>query len=116
MTKFMILYNSTATAREVMANATPEQMQASMQEWIEWRNAATPTAKIEFGLPLQAVGQVMAEGARASSSHIGGYSIAECDTKEALLELLKTHPQLKRPGAAIEVLEMLPMPGLNTPK
>lgn len=30
-----------------------------------------------------------------------------------LMELLKSHPQLKRQGATIDVLEMLSMPGLD---
>lgn len=113
MAKFMILYNSSKKASDTMAEATPEEMQASMAEWIEWRDEASKTFKVDFGLPLQAVSRVTSDGTTESDSQVGGYSIAEGDSKDALLELLKTHPQLKRAGASIDVLEMLSMPGLD---
>ena len=34
----------------------------------------------------------------------------ESDSKQTVLDLVKSHPHLKRQGASIEVLEMLPMP------
>lgn len=112
MAKYMILYNSTASASELMANATPEEMQASMAEWIAWRDEAVKTVKFDFGMPLQAVNQVTAENVNSSDSQIGGYSMMEGDSKDAIVELLKSHPHLKRSGATIDVLEVLPMPGL----
>jgi hypothetical protein len=113
MAKFMVIYNSSSPASEVMANATPEQMQASMAEWIKWRDEASKSVKVEFGLPLQAVSQVEPDGLHNSPSQVSGYSIIEGD-KDMVLELLRSHPQLKRPGATIDVLEMLAMPGLST--
>ena len=113
MAKFMILYSSSMSASDLMANATPEQMQASMQDWIKWHEKASTTFKVEFGLPLQAVNRVTNEGVTNSDSQVSGYSTAEGESKEALVELLKSHPHLNRPGASIDVLEMLSMPGLE---
>lgn len=113
MSKFMILYNSSAMASDLMANATPEQMQASMADWMRWREVASEQFQVDFGLPLQAVSRVTTEGVRASDSETSGYSIVEGDSKDDLLTLLQSHPHLQRPGASIDVLEMLPMPGLN---
>jgi hypothetical protein len=113
MAKYMILYNADMKASEVMANATPEQMKASMEEWIAWRETASKTFKFDFGLPLQAAAAVSNTGASDSDSKVSGYSIAEGDSKDELIELLKSHPQLKQKGASIDVLEMLPMPGLD---
>jgi hypothetical protein len=113
MAKFMLLYSSSTTASDLMANATPEEMQASMGEWMQWREEAGKSFKVDFGLPLQAVSKVAADGVSASDSQASGYSIVEGDSKDALIELLKSHPHLKRPGAWIDVLEMLPMPGLD---
>ena len=112
MAKFMILYNSPEKATETMANATPEEMQASMAEWIQWREKASQNLKVDFGLPLQAIGAVNGNGTSASDSQVGGYSIIEGD-REMVMEVLKSHPQLKREGASIDVLEMLSMPGLD---
>jgi hypothetical protein len=54
----MILYNSPVSARDLMADSTPEDVQESMAAWIAWRDEAVKTVKFEFGLPLQAVSQV----------------------------------------------------------
>ena len=43
---------------------------------------------------------------------IGGLSVMEADSKEALTKLLDDHPHFHTPGpTAIEVLEYLPIPG-----
>lgn len=109
----MVLYNSTLSASETMANATPDEMQTSMTEWIEWQNQANTKVKIEFGLPLQAVSNVGPAGLSESASLVSGYATADAESEDALLEILKTHPHLKRQGATIDVFEMLSMPGLN---
>lgn len=112
MTKFMILYNAPESASDTMANATPEEMKTSMEEWMKWRDEVSKTAKIDFGMPLQAVSRIDADGAGESDSKVSGYAMVEGDSKDAVVELLKTHPHLKRPSASIDVLEVLPMPGL----
>ncbi len=112
MAKYMVIYNSSASASELMANASPEEMQASMAEWIAWKTEADKVAAVEFGLPLQAVGQVSPVGVAASHNEASGYSVIEMDSRDAVMDLLKTHPHLKREGATIDVLEMMPMPGM----
>jgi hypothetical protein len=106
------LYSSSTTASETMAQATPEKMKANMEEWIHWKDEASKTDKIDFGLPLQAVGHITPEGTTNSTTQVSGYSIVEGDSKDDIIALLQTHPQLKRPGASLDVLEMLSMPGL----
>jgi hypothetical protein len=112
MAKYMVLYNSTLNASDTMAQATPEQMQASMQEWIAWSEEAKKQVKFEFGMPLQSVGRINTDGIENSDTLVSGYSMLEGD-KDTILELLKSHPQLKRAGASIELLEVLPMPGIE---
>jgi hypothetical protein len=112
MAKFMVLYSSAMKASQLMANASMDQMKASMAEWQKWKDNASKTAKIDFGLPLEAVKHITPEGPSESASMIGGYSIMEGESKEAIVELMKTHPHLKRPGASIDLLEMISMPGL----
>ncbi|MBX4190754.1 hypothetical protein KW794_01565 [Candidatus Saccharibacteria bacterium] len=103
MAKFMILYSSTMSARDTMANSTPEQMKASMKEWVKWQETAGKTFKMEWGLPLQPVGKISSTGVTDSDSHVSGYATAEGDSKDALIELLKTHPHLQRPESSIDV-------------
>ncbi len=112
MAKFMVLYNSTTTATELMASATPEQMKAGMDEWIQWRDEVSKTAQFDFGMPLQAVSRVTPDGVTESDNPASGYSIMEGESKETIAELLRTHPHLKRDGATIDVFEMISMPGM----
>lgn len=112
MAKYMVLYSSTSSATELMANASSEQMKASMNEWLKWKNDAHKTAQVVFGMPLQAVRHITPDGSGPSSSQVSGFATVEGDSKSAILELLQTHPHLKRPGASIDVLEMITMPGL----
>lgn len=113
MAKYMVLYSSTMKASEVMASATPEQMKASMDEWMAWREAASKVAEVEFGMPMQAISRIDQDGVTDSSSQVSGYALAVCDSKDALLEVLKSHPHLKRTESSIDVFEMLSMPGLD---
>jgi hypothetical protein len=110
--KYMILFNSDATARELMANASPEEMKASMDEWVKWRDEAIKSVKFEFGLPLQAVNSISPEAATESRNPASGYATIEGDSKDVITQLLKTHPHLKRTGSSIDLLEMIPMPGM----
>ncbi len=112
MAKYMLLWNSTESASELMAKASSEQMKASMDEWVKWKDEASKTVKFDFGTPLQSVNRVTSDGESKSTNQATGYSTVEGDSKEAILELLKKHPHLKRSGASIDVLEMLPMPGM----
>jgi hypothetical protein len=112
MAKYMVLYYSSVSASQLMANASMEKMKASIEEWQKWKDGASKVAKIEFGMPLEVVKHITPEGAIDSSSKIGGYSIMEGESKDAIVELLRTHPHLKRAGASIDLLEMISMPGL----
>jgi hypothetical protein len=113
MSKYLVLYNSPESARKLMTSSTPEQMKASAEEWIKWRQEAAQTAKVDFGLPLEPVSKITLDAIVVSTTQVTGYSIIEGQSKDGILALLQTHPHLKRPGATLDVLEMLPMPGLE---
>jgi len=112
MKKFMVLYQSPVNGRERMEQASPEQMKASMDEWIAWR-AKVGEDKLEFGSPLN-VGKLIANGHVSDGKMtVSGYSIVQADDLDAATELLKDHPVLKTPGTSIEILEFLDMPGID---
>src|SRR3954464_13633668 len=112
MKKFLVLYQSTVPAAEQMKNVTPEQAKAGMDAWMSWAGRAG-TAIVEMGSPVAGVASVSAPGSvGASRSQVGGYSILQAESKEALLSLLKNHPHFMAPGASIEALECLPIPGM----
>jgi hypothetical protein len=100
--KFLVLYKSDATAEQQMAESTPEQAEAGMAEWMAWHGKAE-SAIVDFGSP---VGPASA-GADAS---IGGYSVLEADSREALDAVLEGHPHLQI--GTIDVHEFLALPGM----
>ena len=112
MAKYLLSYNSAATAGELMANASPEEIKASMNEWMEWREEASKAFSVDFGLPIQVVSRITPDGITESDNKTSGYSIVEGNSQSSITELLRTHPHLKREGASIDILEMLSMPGL----
>ena len=98
MTKFLVLYRAPSSAQEQMANASPEQMQAGMQEWMNWAGKAG-SAIVDLGAPL------------AGDGDITGFSILDADSRATVDGLLADHPHRHMPGASIDVLEFMPMPG-----
>lgn len=110
MTKYLLLYRSTVSAQDEMANATPEQAQAGMDAWMVW-GAKAGSAITDMGSPTQTVATI-GDGPTASGV-VGGYSLMEAETTEALSVLLDGHPHLMVPGNAIEVCELLPTPGMD---
>ncbi|MFI5271018.1 MAG: hypothetical protein ACHQT9_03175 [Candidatus Saccharimonadales bacterium] len=113
MAKFMVLYVSKVPASERMASASPEDMKASMEEWMSWKDKTSKTVDVDFGMPLQVVNSITAEGVGEGHTPVSGYAILEGDSKGTIIEALRDHPHLKVPGNAIEVLEFLSMPGLD---
>ena len=63
MSKYLVLYRSPTSAREQMANATPEQAKAGMDAWMAWAGKAG-SAVVDLGAPLgtgEAVGSDTAD-------------------------------------------------------
>ena len=105
MSKYLILYRSPMTATEQMAQATPEQAQAGMDAWTAWAGKAG-NAVVDLGSPTQVV-----ESGGDQGDPIGGYSILEAESPEALAAVLDGHPHAAN-GGTIETLELLTMPGM----
>ncbi|GAA4081782.1 hypothetical protein ACFFOS_27585 [Nocardioides kongjuensis] len=98
MTKYLVLYRSDSSAQEQMASASPEAQQAGMQAWMEWFGRAGD-AVVDGGSPVS-----------GGDSTVGGYSILETESREALDDLLAAHPHLA--VGTIDVHEFLAMPGM----
>jgi hypothetical protein len=109
--KFMILYRSPVEATQQMASASPEEAQKGMAAWMQWAEQAGP-AIVDLGSPLGESRLVGQAAAGETGVPIGGFSILQGDSAEDVAKLLDDHPHLRMPGAVIEVLEYLPMPGM----
>jgi hypothetical protein len=109
MPKYLVLYRSSVEATQQMASATPEQAQAGMELWMKWFERVGP-ALVDGGSPVG--NSTTVPGGADIGLPIGGYSVLEADSQDAALELVTDHPHQHAPGAVIEVLEYLPMPGM----
>ena len=109
MPKYLVLYRSPVPAGEMMRNSTPEQAQANMEGWMRWAGQAG-SALVDLGSPLATAGTVGKKS--ESGTPIGGFSVLEADSVDALKKVLDGHPHLASPDGSIEALEFLPIPGM----
>ena len=112
MKKFLILYKASTAAFEQMKQATPEQQKAGMDAWMSWSKSSKDSI-VDMGAPLGKSLQVSNNGKHSPiTNDLGGYSVLQAESKEALAESLKGHPHFMMPDSFIEVVEMMPMPGM----
>ena len=109
MKKFLVLYRAPIASFDQMMKATPEEAKAGMDAWMAWGNKAKSSI-VDMGAPLGKALKVTPGGATATRNDLGGYSILQAESKEALAESLKGHPHFMTPDGFIEVTEMMPMP------
>lgn len=105
MPKYLVLYRSPLSVGEQMAAATPEAMQASMNDWMAW-GAKAGDALVDFGSPTQPA----SDGDPGPAGWVGGYSFLQAADVTMLNALLEGHPHMAI--GTIEVLEVLPQPGM----
>jgi hypothetical protein len=111
VTKFLVLYKSSATAAEQMAASDPAAAQEAMGLWMAWMEKAGP-AIVDGGSPLGDP-TVLPSGGGQGERQVGGYSILQGESLEEINKLLDGHPHFHSPNASIEVRECLSMPGMS---
>lgn len=116
MKKYLVLYRSDAamsgmSASEMFANTPPEQLEAGMAMWAAWTEKCG-SAIIDLGAPLDNSTVVTATEASPNKSSVSGYTILEAESIEAATALMKDHPHFFAPGATIEILESVAIPGM----
>ncbi|HMI83350.1 MAG TPA: hypothetical protein VK550_04605 [Polyangiaceae bacterium] len=111
MKKFLVLYKAPTSSFEQMMKATPEQQKAGMEAWMVWGKKAT-AAIVDMGAPLGKSLRVTKTGASPNTNDLGGYSILQAESKEALAETMKGHPHFMTPEGFIEIVEVMPVPGM----
>ena len=113
MKKFMVLYMApSAQFEQMMKNATPEQQQKGMDAWMKWMNA-NKASLADGGAPLGKTKRVDANGTKDTKNEVGGYSIVQAESHDAAAKMFgKDHPHLHVPGAWIEIVEIMQIPGM----
>ena len=111
MKKFLVLYRmNMQEMQKMMASMSAEDRKKSMGEWEAWmkKNLASFS---DHGGPVGKTKQVAASGVSDTKNDVGGYSILQAESHEAAAAVLADSPHLMMPGATVEVMEIMPMPG-----
>jgi hypothetical protein len=111
MKKFLVLYKAPMSSFEQMQKSTPEQQKAGMDAWMAWSKQAAKSI-VDMGAPLGKSLRVTKTGSAPTTNDLGGYSILQAESKEALAESLKGHPHFMMPEGFIEITELMPIPGM----
>jgi len=111
MKKFMVLYRAPQASFEKMMKATPEEQKAGMDAWMAWGNKAKASI-VDMGAMLGKTMKVTPAGASPSRNDIGGYSILQGESKEAVAASLKGHPHFMTPDGFIDVSDIVEVPGM----
>jgi len=111
MKKCLALYTAPVASFDQMMKATPEQQKAGMDAWKVWGQKAGSSI-VDMGAPLGKALSVTPTGASPIRNDLGGFSILQGESKEALAETMKGHPHFMTPGGTIEITEMMVMPGM----
>jgi hypothetical protein len=107
MKKFLVLYRSTLSAKEQVMELAPEQAKASMAAWMSWAKKSG-AALVDMGAPI---GDSALLKGTAGQGHISAYSFVQAESLDAAKNMFEAHPHFGAPGASIELLELLSMPG-----
>lgn len=112
MKKFLVLYKASPAEFERAMKSSPQEQKAGMDAWMAWSQKAK-SAIVELGAPLGKTVRVTPKGSSAIQNDLGGYSILQGESKEAVAAVLKDHPHfMMGPESTIEVVELMPIPGM----
>jgi hypothetical protein len=113
MKKFLVLYMANGAAFEkMMKNSTPEQQKQGMDAWTKWMGTHKASL-VDGGAPLGKTKRVDSKGASDAKNDVGGYSIVQAESAEAATKLFgKDQPHLQMPGAWIDIIEVMHVPGM----
>lgn len=109
MQKFLVLYGAPVAAmQEMMKTMTPEKGKQQIAEWGAWMEN-NKTYFVDQGAAAGKNLRVTASGASQVSNEIGGYSIMQAESAEALAEVFKGMSHFQIPGAYVEIMPLIDM-------
>jgi hypothetical protein len=116
MKNYLAVFTGSAAAMaswETLSDAEKQQRQAEgSAAWMQWAsdNAASI---VEMGGPLSKTKQISKNGIIDIRNNLGGYSVIKAESQEAAAALFLNHPHFSIfPGEGVEVMEILPVPGM----
>ena len=108
MKKFIAIYHAPAEAMAQSVNATPEEREAGMKLWFDWKENNGDKV-IELGAPLGGGLSITPDGQLTDSTkEVAGYSFVQGESQEDAQKLFDGHPHLSwHPKAYIELHEVI---------
>ena len=113
MKKFLVLYKAPVASFDQMMKATPEQQKAGMDAWMAWGKQGRGVDRRH--------GRTAGEGAEGHPGRpypicndLGGYSIMQGESKEALAESIEGPPALHDPRGVRGITELMSIPGMSS--
>jgi len=82
-----------------------------MDAWMAWSQKAAASI-VDMGGPLGKSLRVTPTASSPTVNDLGGYSILQAESKEALAGTMKGHPHFLTPEGVIEIVELMPLPGM----
>lgn len=115
MAKFLAIYiGSSSSVKPRTSPLEAEKLAEGMNAWGEWMSANSDHI-IEVGGPLGKTKRISSAGVEDARNSLTGYVIIEAESHDAAAQLFKSHPHFSIfPGEAVEVMECLPTPGLES--
>ena len=113
MKEFLVLYMADqAQLENIMRNSTPQQQQNVLEAWGRWMET-NQASLVDEGAPLGRSKRVDLNGVSDSRNPVGGYSIVQAESVEAAARLFgRDQPHLQIPGAWVEIIECVDLPGV----
>ena len=113
MKKFLALYMADASGMaEMMKNSTPEQRKKGTEAWEKWMED-NKASLADRGAPVGKTKRVDAKGIKDAKNDICGYSIVQANSADEAARVFgKDQPFLQMPGATIDIIEIMVMPGV----
>jgi hypothetical protein len=112
MKKFLVLYRAPKASFEQAMKSTPEQQKAGMDAWMAWSKKAAHSL-VEMGAPLgKALKVTKNNDVTQSPNDLGGYSVMQAESKEALAKTMEGHPHFGMADGWIEIIDIMPIPGM----
>jgi len=109
MKKFLALYRMDMDAmKKMMEESSKEEREKGMGEWKTWMMAHTADMA-DMGGPVGKNTVVSTSGATESRNDLGGYTVFQAESKEAVVALLADSPHFSMPGAVVDVMEITQM-------
>ena len=112
MKKFLALYMAPiASLDEMMKNSTPDGMKKGMDEWMGWMKSHEASI-VDGGAPTGKNKRVMGDQVSDVRNEVCGYTIVQAESHDAAAEIFKNMPHMGMTGGYVEVLEIMPTPGM----